>query len=323
MADDTARLRRLDTNLKNSFSKIREEIDGLKGKLEFQLAAMKDMKKELDDSKNDFVTVDKINILKIKIGDIMESLKAMERLDKKINDVQSMSSSREQTENSLDEIRAKLDSVEKKAKSAIADSKFGKLVREMNEEFSKLRNSVKDVEEKGGSIVKDRLGKLEQELNRRIFSIEEKLSLLGSDLRKRPAKQEINQLLRSVNSEFDSIKEQLDDVRILRNDLKTIRRDKLNKASFEQQIIEIRGEMGNLKSAIENIRRSRRIEERKGISIYFIANILIALAFVLLGASLVLFFTGSESYMDYFIYGAIASFVLGLIMRVIAVFRGQ
>ncbi|PIN87115.1 hypothetical protein COV19_01310 [Candidatus Woesearchaeota archaeon CG10_big_fil_rev_8_21_14_0_10_44_13] len=328
--DNRARFIRLDIALRDSFSKIRDEIGDIKGKLEMQLGSLKEVKKEVDDSKKDFVGIDKINALKIKIGDLREELKAVERLEKKLNEIEAKAAEKEKTEAKLDEIEGKIESIEKVSKAASPDSKVDKLVKEINGEFADLRKAVREVENKGGSIVDDKFTKLENDVNKRTLSISNKLSMFMEEQKKYPTKQEINQLLRMMNREFDDIKEKIDEIGIVKNDLKNMRREKVGKRFFEQQFVSLNGEIGNLKSEIEYLKRkgfkaagkSSEKGERKAFNFYFLANFLIVLAFILLGVSLLLFFIGRDAYMDYLIYGAIISFVIGVLMRIVLVIRG-
>lgn len=327
MADERARLRRLDLNLRNSFSKIKGEMDDIKGKVEFQLAALKDMKKEFETSKNDFVTTDKINVLKIKVGDLREELKAVERLETRLREIEKKAADKEQTKIKIDELKDHIDSVEKTSKDAATGAKVEKLVREINDEFGRLRKSVKTIEEKGGSIVRDKLGKLEFDINKKTVSLGNKINLIADEIKKYPAKQEINSLLRDINREFDEVKDSFEELRILRNDLKTVRREKLGKAYFEQQLEKLNSEMQELRTGIKELRKTGSRKEpvnknkKRKFNFYLFANIMIVLAFVLLGASLVLFFTDREGLMDYFIYGAIASFLIGVLTRIVVVMR--
>lgn len=322
------RLRNLDAALNSSFSKIKDEMGDLRVKLEFQLTALKETKKEFEDSKKDFVGIDKINVLKIKIGDLKEELKIVERLENRLKEIEKNAADREQTEAKINEIKDQLDAVEKISSASASKNRLEKLVKEMNEAFSQIKSSISDIEERGGSVVRERLHKIDHDIDRKIAATANKSNVLLEEIKKYPTKQDINRLLREINGEFDSLKEQLEEVKLLRNDLKNMRREKVGKKSLEEQFVIINGEIGNLKMSVEEMRKkgfkfkNANGESRgKRFNFYFFANFLIVLAFILLGASLALFFTGHEGYMDYLIYGAIASFVLGVLTRIVMVIK--
>jgi len=338
MADGDARLRRLDDALKASFSNIKEDITNLDQRLSFQLNSLKEMKKELEDSQKDFVTIDKINIIKIKIGDLKEELKALYRIEKELKETKDKSADKDKTDKEIDEIKKQLDSAEKTLKTIVTDNKFQKLVDEINSEFKEIRKSIHSVEEKGGSIVKGKLSKLEKDadekynllnnkididLKNRYNVINKKMEFVMDELQNRTTKQQVNQLVRDVNKEFDSVKEVLYDIQMLKKDLKNVRRDKLGKAYFEQQI-------EGLKQEIEKLRRKSGQKEsgkekgwlRRIFSVYFFANLFIVLAFISLAASLAMYLIDLPGLMDYFIYTAVGLFILGIILRVIVVIRG-
>ena len=105
-----------------------------------------------------------------------------------------------------------------------------------------------------------------------------------------------------------------------------MRREKVGKRSLEEQLVIINGEIGNLKMGVEELRKrgfrgKNANGEGRRFNFYFFANFLIILAFVLLGISLALFFTENEQYMDYLIYASIASFVLGVLTRIVMVIK--
>ena len=311
--------------LNNSFSKIKDEINGLKGKLEFHLTAMKEMKKEFDDSKKDFVGIDKINVLKIKIGDLREELKIVERLENRLKEIEKKAADREELEIKISEIKDQLDAIEKISGDSASNAKLERLVREVNDNFSQIKGIINDIEERGGSIVRERMGKIEHDIEKKIANVGNKSNILLEEIKKYPTKQEINKLLREVNKEFDEVKEQLEEVKILRNDLKTVRREKIGRRSFEEQLGNINKEIEDMKSQMSRIKRGFKgandREKKRKFNFYFFANFLIILAFVLLGVSLALFFTENEQYMDYLIYASIASFVLGVLTRIVLVVK--
>lgn len=299
-------------------------MDNLRGRIELQSSAVRDLKKEMDDSKKDFVSIDKINVLKIKLGGLMEELKASERVEAKLKELEKKAADKAQVSESLEELKNQLDAVEDKATLSASAAKLDKLINEMNEEFIKVRESVRGIEEKGGSIVKDRFARLEADSGRRMTVVEKKLGLIIEEMKKKPAKQEINQLLRDVNSEFNEIRNQLDQVAILRNDLKSMRREKAGRIRVNEEFSRINSEIDSMKSQIASLKRGKAARQQGpgGRSLYFLANSLIVLAFIILGASIVLFFMGRDGLMDYFIYSSIGSFMLGILLRVFLVLKG-
>ena len=183
------RLRNLDSALNTSFSKIKDEMGDLRGKLELQLTALKETKKELEDSKKDFVGIDKINVLKIKIGDLKEELKIVERLENRLKEIEKNAADREQTEAKINEIKDQLDAVEKVSSASASKNRLEKLVKEVNETFSQIKNAIHDIEERGGSVVRERLQRVDHDIDRKIAAAANKSNVLLEEIRKYPTKQ--------------------------------------------------------------------------------------------------------------------------------------
>ncbi|MFO8016881.1 MAG: hypothetical protein R6U32_07315 [Candidatus Woesearchaeota archaeon] len=346
MASDKAKIRNLDISLRRSFSRIKEEMEELRVKMDFQLNGLKELKKDLEESKKDFIGVEKLNVLKVKIGDMMEEIKRVERLDKRLKELEKKAADKEQLKTSFEELKNKIDSVEKASNNAATSERLEKLIKEVNDEFASLRKSIKNIEEKGGSIVRDKLGRLEYDFNKKTAALGSRMNSLSDEMGKRPSKQEINQLLRDVNKEFDDLKESAGEIEAVKKDLKTVRREKLGKPYFEQQLEKLNSDIAGLKEELKEARREakqsakaskkaeRKAEKEAGrkenakgksgsrrFTPYMFANMMIILAFMLLAAALVFFFTGNFTYMDHMIYAAVALFMIGIITRIIVVFR--
>ncbi len=369
--------------LKNSFSAIKKDMDDVNEKLHLFQNSLAEAKKKMDDSRKDFVTVDKLNALKIKIADVKEDIKRLDRAEeqlKKINeklvDRDKFEAEKQNINERLDELKNQADLTEKTSRSAVTEARLKQFAKEMSAEINRMTDRIELYGKKGGEIVDEIAEKLRKETDRKVKEQDDKVNAKQAGLKedvkkiveserkesgKRMAKlmeglnkareeqkslvsrSQMSEILRDVNREFDSIKDDVEDLKTLNKEIKQIRKDKLSKAYFEQQAEELSSRMNDMEERLkelgnevkENSKLNRDVkaldakvaklrgkpEGKRGFSILTAANVLIVLAFALLAASLALYFTGRNYYMNYLIAGAVVSFVAGMAVRIVSVIR--
>ncbi|MCX6707179.1 MAG: hypothetical protein NT001_03495 [Candidatus Woesearchaeota archaeon] len=405
-----SRLNELEEALKNSFSNIKQDMSNLKENVLIVQNQVVHARNDSDSAKKDFITIDKLNAMKIKIADMNEEIKktymvqeAIKKLDAKIsekpeNTVEKKAFDAEKRKNSdmIAELKNQIDLIERSCKSAVTESRLKQLSSEVSAQINEMRKMISSFDEKGGKIIgavsdrlkedvekklndaDQRLAKISEnskeelrgaaaqmkedvkeaikldrkETNRKLLKLLEGINTVREENLKYVSKNQVNDLLRSINTEFDAVKEQIAGMELLKKDIISLRRDKLNKESHEQQSSDINYKIEDLKDNLmslnerieENSNLLRNLEskqanasnarfaskqakkenqkEKSRFSMLLFANILIALSFILLGVSFGMYYLSYRTeYLNYVIIGAVVLFVLGIIIRIISVLR--
>lgn len=410
-----SRINELEEALKTSFLNIKQDMSGLKDNILIAQNQVVQARNDTDNSQKYFVTIDKLNAMKIKIADMNEELKksysiqeSIKRLDAKISErsegiVEKKAFDAEKRKNSdtIAELKNSLELVERAKKSAVTEARFKQLSQEVSVQINEMRNTISLFDEKGGKIIGTVSDKLREDVDKKIDDTEKRVDKRIDDAEKRIAKvseaakedltgtagqlkeevkdiirldrketsrkllkllegintvreenqkyvskNQVNDLLRSINTEFDGVKEQIADMELLKKDIKSLRKDKLNRISHEQQSDEMKRQIDDVNDRIMQL--SDRIDENRNtiskiesksmnakfvsrkakrtgqswFNMLIIANIMIALSFILLGVSFGMYYLVYKTeYMNYVIIGAVALFVIGIIMRIISVIR--
>jgi hypothetical protein len=403
----TSRLNQLEEALKTSFSNIKQDMSNLKDSILVVQNQVVQARNDADNSQKYFVSIDKLNAMKVKLADMNEDLKksyaiqeSIKKIEAKISakddapstlvDKKTFEAEKRKNSETISELKNSIELIERAKKSAVTEMRFKQLTAEVSAQINEMRNTISLFDEKGGKIISTVSDNLREDVDRKLDdsdkklaktseSVKEELSMTSSRLKeevreiikldrketnrkllkllegintvrdenqKYVSKNQISDLLRSINHEFDSVKEQMLEVDMVKKDIKTMRRDKLNKASYDQQAAEMKMYIDDLKNNMMDLNERidetnqmiKRVESKKmavkfipkkfqdngsgSSALLIIANIMIALSFILLGVSFGMYYlVYMIDYLNYVIIGAVVMFVLGIILRIISVLR--
>ena len=407
--------------LKNTFSVIKKDLEETKNDLLFNVNTIKAINKELEDSRKDYVSIDKLNNIKIKIGDISEDIKKIDRIEKSLKDISTglkerideldkKSAGREKTEKDIRDLQNQLSVVDTISKTSVTDAQLKQLAKEVSKEINEMRKGLLSFEEKGGKITNAAIEKLKtviekdfEEFNNKIelryqeitnkakdkedilkekiqeafkkfkASIAGRMNALDEQLQKTAEtsktfvnKQQINDLLRDINKEFDEVREEVEDVKLLKRDIQSLGKEKVGRTTFNKEIEGIKEDIEGMKEIEADLKDldnnkvsktahektifdlSNRIEKlkdqmtqlnaikkemktsagkekvqkaEKKVTLYGVASFFLFFSFFLLGLSFISWFFDKIGLMNWFVYTAVAVFIIGLVIRVIVVIR--
>jgi len=140
MASQDNSIRGLNIRLRNSFATIKQDMQDLKQSQMASLRSSKEIRNELSGMKENFVSKDKFNVLKIKIGDLNEDVKKLGKVEKDLDKLKETSAKKEAIEKQLSEMKKELKGMDKNIENTATEKQMEKLIEEVNSEFDLVKN---------------------------------------------------------------------------------------------------------------------------------------------------------------------------------------
>lgn len=372
-------LERLKDVLKNSFAGIKKDMMDLKLSQEQQLMTAYQVKQEMERVKEDYISKDKFNALKIKIAELNDSLKKLWDIESEIKKLEDKTASKSLLDTELIKTNATVtkkvaevnDAVEKireQLKQYFTKPQIKEFLNDVNNEFNAVHKELSEVRSIKEAITRRELESKSANINARIDLLAKEVLNTNKKLAQCPTNVEMEVLVSQLNAEFDDMKKHfaefekikkymkfLDDETVRKNDLTAslariseenaqLRKefDNLkNNAARQKDLERFKEEMRNLvdgtkmeisdafvpkkehskvmKEEAKEIKASLKLKaiEQPYRKTNIFGNILIAATFVFLAVGVVSYFTIDPTYTPYFAFAAIATFIVGLLMKII------
>ncbi|RME78296.1 hypothetical protein D6774_01635, partial [Candidatus Woesearchaeota archaeon] len=203
----------LNDRLINSFAGIKKDITALREQNVLTQKRFIELQEKIEGFSKDFVSIDKFNVLKIKIAEVQESLKQIWAIDKQVSELNEITVKIPDFEkqislwtNDITKLRVDLEEVESKK---VNKEQIRKLTDDINQEFDHLKDLFEEVRN-----TKDSARKFKKQLE----SIKEDVDVLSKkhkELKKEKVSQEtLTKLTKAINAEFEDIKEIIEELRV-------------------------------------------------------------------------------------------------------------
>ena len=245
--------RELDEALKKSFTGIKSDMTALKENQHQQGVKLAELKQDVKDSKADFVTIDKFNILKIKIGELNENMKKVWDIDKKLEDLDRKSVSASEfdkhsvaTENEIAKLKQDIDEIDK---VVATEEQMKHLANDINDEFDRVKKGIEDLRSIKDSITRDELDKRTDRLNKRADDVRKDFDKLKAEVKTKVSATQAESLIEDINAEFDKLKGLVAD---MKKDQKKFALDADMIKQMDKLDSKIDGVAGALKSAMDD-----------------------------------------------------------------------
>jgi len=214
----------VDNALRNSFAAIKQDMQGIQASINTQAQEVRDMKANLEQFRESSVTTDKLNLVKIKLGELNEHLKRLWTIEEHLKNLESKLVSKQFVNQQVDtvvirlaELRNRIDAV---AKLAVSESQMKALISDFNRELNVLKSDVTTVRNDRNILDPKLLEKVAFKLNTKIEGLRGEVSssrdefrAVIADLRKTSKEfvtgKQIGGLIEDINVEFDRVKEVL------------------------------------------------------------------------------------------------------------------
>ncbi len=210
--------------LRNSFAAIKQDMLDLKSSINVQAHDLRELKQNQEALRGEFVTADKLNLVKIRIGELNESLKRIWGIEEQIKALEDKIVSKAFVNQQVDGVAIKVNDIKGKlesfTKSYVSEMQIKKLLEDLNKELNSLRSNIEEVKTIKDTISQRTMEKVAFKLNSKIEDVRSQFGALSSDVKSsieelRKAHQnlvsenQINDLLNDINEEFDKVKEVL------------------------------------------------------------------------------------------------------------------
>lgn len=225
MAAEAQNIRDLSSVLRTSFQAIKRDVHLLNERVgetqqkeEMLLHHFQELQRVLSTLSNDFVTPDKLNLIKINLGELKTKLKRLDATDHALRELQTLAAHEKNNEQAIASLRADLE-----ARHARLRNNFRSLAIHADASFEKINKNLATVQTINNKDVDKRIETLRREFDTKLHS---SVSVLDSSLKKSLAdvqvqhqrfttelgymvrKSHAQDLVRNINAEFNSLKEQ-------------------------------------------------------------------------------------------------------------------
>jgi uncharacterized integral membrane protein len=292
-------LAQLNVILKNSFAGIKKDMSELKERQEESLSTTFKLKQDVEQIKDDYVSKDKLNALKIKVGEINESLKKIWDLDASLKNVDSRktdktefeakfsrlkeeisrklselnaNTSKKITENSnalnknieiVNNNAAKIFSrINEQMKIVATKSQLRELTSDLAQEFTSVKRDVAEIKKIKDTITASELEKRTGLLNARVDLLAREVLKTNEQASKYITSEEVKSIVDAINREFDSLKSEVSEIMRLRKYISLVESELLSKKEFARNLSEVSSQIEVAKKEIREIRENSRAYAR-------------------------------------------------------------
>jgi chromosome segregation ATPase len=236
--------------LRNSFGAIKQDMLALKEAQYAHAVKLGELKQSLKDSQTDYVTVDKLNVLKIRMSEVSETAKRL-------------SSQLDKLENSgsgfvlLSEFRSEIDAIKQKQKK-LADSvsEFEKSlaskdmvhssIEDCNYSIEQLKEQLKEVKKTRDSASASEIFSLKKSLERQSGTVQDSIDEVRALIVSKVSAEEAEELISDINSEFDSVRSDIAKVSRQCDDLGSARDLRSDIEALDKRVLSLKSDMKSL-----------------------------------------------------------------------------
>jgi len=250
---DSTNIAQINKALESSFAAIKKDITDIKLSINSQVEENARLKRDLDSAKAESVTKNKLNALKIKIGELNEGLKKIWDIERQLKNFDP-SKTKKMITSEIEELNAKLIATNMKineiGKQSASESQMKTLVADVNNEMNSLHQEIKDAELDKEEVQQRVIEKHTEKLSKEIGSTNEEIAQIYNDLKKYVSHNEVKRMLDTVNDDFDIIRVDIDEankaskVFVKENEVKNVLKS-VNKEfdGVSQELAELKAEV--------------------------------------------------------------------------------
>ena len=254
----------LDDVLRNSFTAIKKDMLQLQEVQHQQLLKLNETRQSISGSTADFITVDKFNVIKIKIGELNENMKKLWELDKKLIEVDAKAmpeadfdKQASEWENEFEKVRQDIKEIRS---TSIDEDQLNKLVQDLNEEFDSMKEHLDELRRIKDSITSGELEKRTKSIAHELEDLRREFQRIHKLTQEHVTPKQVESLIGDINQEFDEIKNSFKELESEIKDCVKVADLKKTTTVIEAKIAGIRKEMSVLNDAQKDLIRKDQVD---------------------------------------------------------------
>jgi hypothetical protein len=257
---------RLNAILKNSFAAIKLDMDELKDFRAQQLKSSYEQKQEMDKVKEDYVAKDRLNLLKIKIGEINDSLKKVWDIEENLKKLdankvpKSLFDQKVQELNSeinkrVTEIKLSVSQLREDSKQFISKTQVKELIDDINGEFNIVHKEVAELKSRKEMFSVNEVKRRNEELNKKLDLLAKELVDTNKKLALMIKKDQVEDLVKQINLELDDIKVEMNEVYKLKKYVSFVESDMIKEKDLRKSTKDLEGDIIDLRDELSDLKR--------------------------------------------------------------------
>ncbi len=265
---------RLNAILKNSFAAIKMDIDELKEFRTQQLKSSYEQKQEMDRVKEDYVAKDRLNLLKIKIGEINDSLKKVWDIEENLKKLdankvpKSLFDQKVQELNSeinkrVTEIKLSVSQLREDSKQFISKNQIKELIDDVNGEFNIVHKEVAELKSRKEMFSVNEVKKRNEELNRKLDLLAKEIIDTNKKLALMIKKDQVEDLVKQINLELDDMKVEMNEIYKLKKYVSFVESDMIKQKDLRKSTKDIEGDLIDLRDTVSDLKREFKKDVEK------------------------------------------------------------
>lgn len=199
--------------LANSFANIKRDMEEIKEAIRSHNKDIITLRSDVSNLRTEAVTKEKIDFIRLKVGELNENLKKVWDIEKGLRGVAERSVNKVEFEQVLDEIKSKIGQLNFKInelnKNYVAESQIKDVIANINQEFINVREAIKEARAVKAGISMEDLEHHTSKIAKKVENFEKNLTKLKQDAKDFVSESQVRYILDDANKELDGIRRDL------------------------------------------------------------------------------------------------------------------
>ncbi len=196
--------------LSNSFANIKRDMDEIKEAIRSQNKDIISLQSDVSHLKSEAVTKEKIDFIRLKIGELNENLKKIWDIEKGLKGVSERSVNKIEFEQSIDDIKSKIGQLNFKlaevGKNYVSENQIKDLLASINQEFVNVQQAIREARAVKAGISMSDLEHHTSKIAKRVEGFDKDLSKLKNSAKDFVTEEQVRFILDDANKELDAIR---------------------------------------------------------------------------------------------------------------------
>ncbi len=283
----------LKTILKNSFAGIKKDISDLKEKQDQALSSAHKLRQDVDAISDSYTPKDKFNLLKIKVGELNNTLKKIWDLDSSIKTLEENKTDQKEFEQRFDSLKQEISRqlsdlnantnkkiteytnqvnkhiedvnnnsakvfsrINEQMKTVVTKNQLKTLTNDLNKEFADIKKEVAELRKIKETITASELEKRTNMINARVDLLAKEVVKTNQNVAKAFTSDEAKDMAARINKEFSELKLAAAEINRLKRYVSMVESNSLQKNDFHKQVSSFNSEIDDARKEIRGLRET-------------------------------------------------------------------